>query len=256
MAKFEMTLQIPTFKPCYDDNTEYGYKGEKGDNLKSLLEKTSNGYCMYCYTKVDVDSKRFGQLEHSIEKRHCTKLYECVPNIALACSKCNLSFKKKGDTEKVFTVKRLENFRVASCNKEKCKNECREYKELKKVYLKKRKIILQPFGISKGKKEFRIQYNLMNLQFEPSEKWDYTDEEKEFINAHIGRFCLNDPDYRTRELLQFCEDVVNGDQSFRRGKYNNMIVDLFMDKIAGWDRKKICDLCSLIYSIGVVNNMI
>ena len=77
--------------------------------------------------------------------------------------------------------------------------------------MEKRKIILQPKGVTSGKHIYKIQYNLLKLTFEPSITVPYTDEEKEFINEHISKFNLNDSRYRTRELLKFCEDMINGD---------------------------------------------
>lgn len=63
-------LDIPSFVPQYDKSISYGYKGLNGDNLLDLLYSATGGYCMYCYSRIDIDSKRFGQLEHSIEKMH------------------------------------------------------------------------------------------------------------------------------------------------------------------------------------------
>ncbi len=244
-------LEIPSFVPNYDKNTNYGCKGLNADNLLDLLYSTTDGYCMYCYSKIYIDSKRFGHLEHSIEKRHSSvRLEECVPNIGLACPKCNQSFKKVGDKGQVFTKKQIESYEQVACTQEKCTDECSAYKKLKRIYLKKRKIILQPMGITFGNHIYKIQYNLLKLLFEPSISVPYTDEEKEFINQHILRFNLNDSKYRTRELLKFCEDVINGDAHLRKGKYNNYIVDLFMDKLKNLDEKSRLKLCGAIYIIG------
>lgn len=244
-------LEIPLFGPKYNKSISYGYKGLNGDNLLDLLYGTTGGYCMYCYSRIDIDSKRFGHLEHSIEKKHSPKkLAECVPNIALACPKCNLSFKKLGDNIQIFTKKQIESYEQVTCIQERCNKECLAYKKLKRIYLKKRKIILQPLGVTSGKRVYKIQYNLLKLEFEPSTSILYTDEEKEFINEHISKFNLNDPKYRTRELLKFCKDVIYGDNYLRKGKYNNYIVDLFMDKLEALDKKARVRLCGYIYMIG------
>ncbi len=249
-------LTIPPFIPKYDSNRKYGYKGKKGKDLEKLLYETSHGYCMYCYSKIDIDSKRIGHLEHSIEKKHITKLKECTPNIGLACPKCNLSFKKIGDNIDIFTNLQKEKFQKHICNQEKCNNECKEYRELKKTYLKKRNIILQPLGLEINKKQYLIQYNLLKLEFEPSSEIDYSEEEKIFIKNHIDKFNLNDSEYRTKELLKFCEDIINGDVYLRRKKYNNYIVDIFMDKIEEMDKSKRLKLCELIYKIGKMKRII
>lgn len=244
-------LEIPGFVPNYDKNKSYGYEGLNGKNLLNLLYRATDGYCMYCYSRIDVDSKRFGHLEHSIEQRHSTKLKECVPNIGLACPICNLSFKRVGDKGLVvFTKKQIKSYEQSICTQEKCIKECSAYKNLKKIYLRKRKIILQPMGVRSGGHTYKIQYNLLKLSFEPSIEVSYTDDEKEFINQHILRFNLNDSKYRTRELLRFCEDTINGNTYLIKGKYNNYIVDLFIDKLKDLDDKARLKLCSSIYIIG------
>lgn len=251
-----LRIKLGAFSPNYDTTKSYGYSGIKGDNLKELLYSTSNGYCMYCFSKVNVDSKRLGHLEHSIEKRHNDKLIECVPNISLACPKCNLSFKKVGDKGDIFTSKQLTKFVSGDCTGEKCTKECPQYLILKRHYLKKRNIILQPSGVKRNNKEYLIQYNLLTLEFEPDSDINYSDDEKKYILSHIERFNLNDSVYRTRELLNFCKDVINGDTYLRKGKYSNFIVDLFMKEIEGLSNDERLKLCRTIYTIGVLKRII
>lgn len=253
-------IDIPSFTPQYESNKSYGYKGRNGERLLELLYKTTKGYCMYCYCKINIDAKKFGQLEHAIEKDFCEeKLSECVPNIGLACPKCNQSFKNSGLAKKdknnkikgIFTHKQIENFEKIVCsNSVKCTKECMAYKIIKRVYLQKRKIILQPMGVTVKGHSYKIQYNLLTLTFEPSNTVAYTDAEKVFIQEHISKFNLNDSIYRTREILKFCEDIINGDRYLRKGKYNNYIVDLFVDKLENLDEEARIKLCSTIYMIG------
>jgi hypothetical protein len=253
-------IDIPLFIPQYESDKSYGYKGTNRERLLELLYKTTKGYCMYCYSRIEVDSKRFGHLEHAIEEIFCEKkLSECVPNIGLACPKCNQSFKNsglvKGDKNNivkgVFTHKQIENFENIVCsNSNKCTRECSAYKIIKRAYMKKRKIILQPSGVEVKGHTYKIQYNLLTLAFEPSNTVDYTDDEKEFIREHILRFNLNDSVYRTREILVFCEDIISGDRYLRKGKYNNYIVDLFIDKLENLNEEAKIKLCSTIYTLG------
>lgn len=259
-------IQMPLFIPDYDLNESYGYKKPNNKRLLDLLYKTSKGYCMYCYCKVDIDSKRFADLEHAIEKSFCEeKLLECVPNIGLACQKCNSSFKnvglskyeKNNRVKGVLTNRKIENFKQAVCdNPSKCIKECKAYKTLKKSYISQRNIILQPMGVKKNRQYLRIQYNLLKFEFEPSSLINYSDDDKEFINNHINQFNLNDSVYRSREILKFCEDVINGDVYLRRGKYNNLIVDLFMDNLEELNEKQRKKICSTLYSIGKVKGLI
>ncbi|WP_207644423.1 hypothetical protein, partial [Clostridium botulinum] len=130
------------------------------------------------------------------------------------------------------------------------------YRDLKKIYLKRRNIILQPLGLKINKKQYLIQYNLLKLEFEPSSAIDYSEKQKTFIKNHIDKFNLNDSEYRTKELLKFCEDVINGDIYLRRKKYNNYIVDIFMDKIEGMNQNNRLKFCKLIYIIGKMRRII
>lgn len=253
-------IDIPLFIPNYESDKNYGYENIKGERLLELLYKTANGYCMYCYCKIDVDSKKFGHLEHAIERNFCEKkLRECVPNIGLACPKCNISFKNSGLPKKdhdnkikgIFTPRQIAIFENEICsNSEKCTEECEAYKKLKKYYIKKRNIILQPMGVKRNRRQLRIQYNLLELEFEPSSSVKYSDEDKAFINNHIKQFNLNDSKYRTREILKFCEDIINGNTYLRKGKYNNYIVDLFIDKLEKLNVDERKKLCSDIYMVG------
>lgn len=253
---YDTKLQIPIFCPEYEEDVSYGYKYSKGERLSELLFKTSEGYCMYCYTRILIDSKKFGQLEHAIEKRHSDRLKECVPNLGLACPKCNQSFKKVGDIGEIFTTKQKSDFESGECTKEKCKKECSAYKRLKRRYLTKRTIILQPMGVVKNKKPYRIQYNLLKLEFEPSDIVDYIEDEKDFIRGHINYFNLNDASYRTRELVWFCKDFINGDKYIRKGKYNNYIVDLFIDLLMQLGAQERERLCELVYKIAMMKKVI
>lgn len=248
-------IQMPNFKPNYRKNS-YGYTGIKGDNLKILLRQTSNDYCMYCYCKINIDSKFSGHMEHSIEQSQDSWLEECPLNIAIACPKCNLSFKKTNYFKEIFTKKQLENYSSKYCIQKECKKECNEYKILKRRYLKKRNIILQPNGIKIRGKEYKIQYNLLKLKFEPSELHNYQSEEQKVINKHINQFNLNDNRYRTKELVLFCHDVINGDKHYRKGKYSNCIVDLFIDQIENLTEEKQLQLCTTIYTIGHIKRLI
>jgi len=246
-------IDIPSFAPQYDTNSSYGYSNLNRNRLLELLYKTTKGYCMYCYSRIEVDSKKFGQLEHAIEKKYTKqsiKLTECVPNIGLACSMCNTSFKRVGDSVNIFTDNQIKKFNNEVCTKEKCTKECSAYKRIKRVYLQKRKIILQPIGVTVKGNTYKIQYNLLTLTFEPSNTVAYTDDERKFIEEHILKFNLNDSVYRTREILKFCEDIINGDRYLRKGKYNNYIVDLFIDKLENLDEEARIKLCSTIYMIG------
>lgn len=95
-----LILQMPLFRPRYKKWKKYGYtKKDEKENLKEVLEESSGGYCMYCYTRIRVDGKLYANLEHAIEKSNSEKLRECIPNIGIACPRCNQSLKKAGERE-------------------------------------------------------------------------------------------------------------------------------------------------------------
>ena len=44
-----LMLEIPPFNPQYKKWVRYGYtNGKEKKNLQTVLEKCSEGYCMYC----------------------------------------------------------------------------------------------------------------------------------------------------------------------------------------------------------------
>lgn len=251
-------LDMPNFIPEYKKDTIYSYEGKGKDNLKEVLTEASNGYCMYCYTKILVDRKNFGVLEHSIEKFNCDKLKNCPSNISIACSKCNGSFKKKGEKIRALTVEEVKDFEMFSECGVTCIESCSKYNDIRRSYTAKEggQIILQPFGI-KNKvtgRYYLIQYDLLNQKFIPSDRYDYSNEEKKFIESHINRFNLNDCKYRTREFSKFLEDVIEYKAIPKKNRYCNLVVDLFIEKIKEFSKEKSIKLCELIYTQILIKN--
>lgn len=245
-------LDIPNFIPQYKKDTLYSYEGKGKDNLKEVLTEASKGYCMYCYTKILVDRKNFGELEHSVEKFNCDKLKNCPSNISITCPKCNGSFKKKGEKSRALTVEEVRNFEVFSECGVTCIHSCSKYIEVRKIYTEKKggEIILQPFGI-KNKitgRNYLIQYDLLNQKFIPSNIYSYSNEEKQFIEKHINRFNLNDSRYRTKEFSKFLQDVIEYRAIPKKNRYCNLVVDLFLEKIKEFSKEKSIKLCELIYT--------
>ncbi|MCY6483798.1 hypothetical protein OW763_05475 [Clostridium aestuarii] len=245
-------LDMPNFSPQYKKDILYSYKGKGKDNLKQVLTEASKGHCMYCYTKILIDRKNLGELEHSIEKFNCDKLKNCPSNIAIACSKCNGSFKKKGEKIRALTVEEVKDFELISECGVTCIESCSKYNEIRRIYTEKEggQIILQPFGI-KNKitgRDYLIQYDLLNQKFIPSNIYPYNDEEKQFIQKHINRFNLNDSKYRTKEFSKFLQDVIEYKVIPKKNRYCNLVVDLFIEKIKGFSKEKSIKLCELIYT--------
>ncbi|NFI94850.1 hypothetical protein FC961_10675 [Clostridium botulinum] len=251
-------LDIPNFSPQYENDVYYSYKGKGGENLKELLTKTSQGYCMYCYSRILVDRKNYGELEHSIEKVNSEKLVNCASNISIACLKCNRSFKKKGDTKRRITKKQKVSFEKSLNCSSSCTTTCNKYLRLREIIQQndEGKIIFQPFGTKNVNtdREYLIQYDILNQKFIPSMDLDYNEEEKEFIAKHINRFNLNDTAYRTKEFINFCKDVFEYKTIPKKRRYSNLIVDLFIDKLQGFSLEESIKVCTIIYNQIIVRN--
>ena len=94
-------LDIPIFVPLYKDNVAYSYTGTGGKELlREILCKASDGYCMYCYSRIKIDGKIYAHVEHSVEKYLSKDLENCLSNLGLDCSMCNQSYKRRRELNK------------------------------------------------------------------------------------------------------------------------------------------------------------
>lgn len=254
-----LTLEIPKFYPRYKRREKYGYKSTKEkDNLKAVLEKSSKGYCMYCYSRMRVDGKLYANLEHAIEKKNSEKLIECIPNIGIACPICNQVFKRKGEKKRILSLDIIQEYENKSgctlSERKQCTVPYSALKKLQKQYnkLDEGKIILQPMGIigDDSKENLTIQYDVMSMEFQPADSFHtYSDEEREIILTHIKRFKLNDPEFRTRQLYDFIKNIVDNNGKIPQYEYNNMIIELFCEKLKSKTSAEILKICESIYSV-------
>lgn len=252
-------LEMPAFKPKYKKWERYGYaKAVEKSNLKKVLEMSTDGYCMYCFSRIRVDQRLYANLEHAIEKGNSDKLIECIPNIGLSCALCNQAFKRIGERKRKLPIELIGRFekssRCSAENRKQCTVACKALRELQKGYnrLPEAEIILQPMGV-KGEdshEELALQYNVLEMRFEPAkDRHTYSDRELNFIGAHINRFRLNDPKYRTRELYDFIQNVIDSNGKIPTYEYNNLIVKLFREKLSGKNREDILKICESIFLI-------
>ncbi|MGL5278920.1 MAG: hypothetical protein ACRC8M_07590 [Cetobacterium sp.] len=223
-------LLLPNFTNTkFKEGVKYGYsRGNGRENLKKLLLEISKDYCMYCYKKLKVDGRLSdAELEHTIEKEFNKKLAECHHNIAIACGECNGSSKKKEQAKRKISIKYLR------CDKEKCKNKkCKKYEEAIEKYIQKmktdnlEKIILQPYGI----KDYRIIYDLTSLEFEPQDNINHEFEDIEYIDSHISKFKLNDPDKKTKVIVEILEEILHYEKlPLKTKKYENLVGNIFVE---------------------------
>ncbi|MDO4336937.1 MAG: hypothetical protein Q4C91_02505 [Eubacteriales bacterium] len=257
-----LCLDIPVFKPKYKKWRRYGYTDEKEkENLKEVLIDTTGGYCMYCYSRIRPDGKYVGHLEHAIEKKNSDRLLECIPNIGLACPTCNLSFKRKGEKSRKISTQAVCEFEK-KCNCEKnqrkqCTVACKALRQLQKSYseMADADILLQPMNIKAKNGAFlRLRYDVLKMEFEPLEDNTHkiTDEERRFVGAHINRFHLNDPKYRTTQLRDFVGLVIDTNGKIPVYEYNNLVVQLFSKQLEEKGKEERVKICSTIYPILVM----
>jgi len=254
-----LMLRLPAFNPKYKKGEKYGYTNAKEkDALKEVLEESTDGYCMYCFSRIRVDGKLYANLEHAIEKENSDKLIDCVPNIGLSCFMCNQTFKRMGERKRKLSESVVAQFeKNSSCsfrNRKQCTRPCKALRKLQKNYsnLPDAEIILQPMGI-KGcdtNEELNLQYNVLKMEFEPAKThYTYSIKEVEFIEAHIKKFRLNDPKYRSRQLFDFVRNVIDHEGKIPTYEYNNLIVELFRKKLLDKSREESLKICKSIFLI-------
>lgn len=255
-----LLFSIPLFQPVYPETEKipFGYTTEKEKlNLKTILSKSSLGYCMYCYKRIDVDGKNDGHLEHGIERQNSDKLSNCVPNIGISCATCNLSFKRRGEKKRKLSASSIQRFENNAICPTCCATPCPALRKLQEEYSQRpgSEILIQPLGVygPDSGAPLRLQYDVLKAQFVPSTNYPYSDAEKSFIEKHILRFNLNDTKYKTKELIEFITEIVNNEGKIPRHTGNNLIVVLFSRYLNGKKSDEILKICSMIYSISAIH---
>ncbi len=205
-----MKLSIKTkFNIKYPESNYKYYNANSGprERLTSLLIKSCKGYCMYCGKKVTIESDEYFQIEHSVDKNGnihqevdtSGALEHCKYNLAISCPQCNQVCKKA--VEKI----NLQKYEPIESCPEKCLDICKKYTEIRKEYINRNAIILQPYGIN-SLGERAITYNLCKHIYEPSD--DIKDEASIFlIQNHIDRFKLNG-DRFSPTIIDLCVKIV------------------------------------------------
>lgn len=90
----------------------------------------------------------------------------------------------------------------------------------------------------------------MNMEFEPAkDSHTYSDKELRFIEAHIKRFRLNDPKFRSRQLFDFIKNVIDNNGSLPKYEYNNLTVKLFCEKLVNKSSEEVLKICKNIFII-------
>ncbi|MCD3351592.1 hypothetical protein G8V03_11385 [Clostridium botulinum D/C] len=224
-----MRINLPTkFIINYPkENRKYYNPNQHNKVLKKLLTEASKGYCMYCGNRIVLGGLNYGQLEHSVEKiqtipkKDVPYLTHCKYNIAIACSICNGKYKNTD-------VKKLHVNYDYTCNEE-CTQHCSEYKDNFSNHYDLNKVILMPRGISKNNLQYNIDFNLINLRYEPG-ILNYTEADKTNINFHINKFDLNGKKRCKDTLIDICTYVIDNKRiPHKNSSINNIVGENFID---------------------------
>lgn len=251
-------ITIPNFEPSYETDTFYGWtKASYYNNTIDLLCNTTGGYCMYCYNRILINGRNYANIEHGVERCNSPKkrLDDCVPNLGLSCSKCN-GYKIRGQSKRAPSKKDISFFERGKCDSNACKKACKKFKNLRKKYTNKGHIILQPFGVTNELTghEYKIQYDLLKGKYIPCDiEVGYTEDEKLFIQDHIKLFNLNDAKRKNREVSRYCQNVLKYHSILEDVEYNNLVVDLFRNKLIGLEINKVEKICAIVCTYALRN---
>ena len=214
---------------------------------------------MYCYSRISIDGKIYGHLEHAIEKNNSKRLVECIPNVGISCAICNDSFKKIGERKRKLDEDTVELFhKNAKCtevNRKQCTIPCRALRRLQDEYHKKEtaEMILQPMGAQRNEKKenLRIQYDILKSEFQPAiSNHNYSESEIAFIQEHIMHFRLNDSRYKPCKVYDFIRNVIDSGGALPQYEYPNMVVELFAERLKQRSREDRLKLCEAIFISG------
>ena len=74
----------------------------------------------------------------------------------------------------------------------------------------------------------------------------------EFIRNHIERFGLNSSKTMPIQILEVCEDVLRNGCIPLKGRYDNVIADIFIDYLNGIIKENVIKLCEIILIVSSI----
>lgn len=262
-----MKICLPErFNVKYPKENKAYYTSKNSPILRELLSLASDSYCMYCGISVKTDGKEDFHLEHSVDKEGNYNqidkrgmLRNCKFNFSVACSRCNLVYKKhieKLDFDKYELVEK--------CPKE-CTVICDTYKQMHQDYCEFNSIILQPLGYKKKEVQYKIKYNLLRHIYEA----DVDIKDKDalfFIEHHIMRFHLNSENF-SKNIVNICIEIY---ELYVRGivntkaiiefeeekRHENIIGKLFVrflkEKFWNSENEELIEFCKMLVVLDVI----
>ena len=264
-----MKVELPTqYNVEYPRKNLKYYSGYSKPQIAEKLIKASQGYCMYCGKKVEIEGDKYYHLEHSVDKDgngHQEKdfsgaLKHCKFNLAIACPECNDVCKKKVD--KVDFGKYTILYKCPST----CDEMCENYIQIRNDYMKRNSIILQPQGKNTPAPHL-ISYNLLKHIYEPNCSGKHEDV-LFFVQNHIDRFELNGRRYSPC-IIKICAKIVmeyeNGIKCFdgimevldeEKNDYDNILGIKFVEFLKNYfvlrKEKQLIDFCKLLVVLDAV----
>lgn len=262
-----MKVELPTkFDIEYPQRNLKYYAAYSKPKIAKILFTSCRGYCMYCGKTVKVEGDRIFHLEHSVDKKGNVNqemdpnnvLEHCKFNLAIACTNCNTVCKKMVDK---IDLKKFSP--LPSCPSI-CSDMCEKYSSIRKEYMTKNAIILQPRGVQEPI-PYLISYDLLKHIYVPT----VTDEQDDvlfFIQNHIDRFELNGERFSTC-IIEICSRLVilyeSGIEEFSRLIYVlnsephlNVLEEKFIEFIQKYFSEKsvesLVDFCKLLVVLDAV----
>lgn len=262
-------IYMPThYKVKFESDKKYKYTEhtcKAKTNLKNALLDSSNGYCMYCYSKIVIDNKNYGHLEHTIEQSIAQSLKECRHNLSIACPTCNTSCKTAQQEQRKIEINEIFNCDTKDCTD----NFCDTYTIIANRYISNMcqknldKIILRPHPVHNSYNNITLDiiYDLLEFKFKPAYRKEYNQIDKDYIQSHIDKFYLNDEKYYTREIKYVIEDFFELKKIPNKKRYQNLVAELFIENLEKYycdndfNFQIIEDLCTDLYSIIIEKNV-
>jgi len=264
-----MEIKLPGhFEVIYEDENQKYYSEPYKSQIKKQLLDVSLGYCMYCGKRIIVDGCDFSHVEHSVDKKGNISqndedfLEHCKYNLAVACPKCNLVYKKRIDKISI------RKYKGKICDAE-CKKECKDYMEIKKMYQDRNQMYLAPKGYKKGNSYVSISYDLLNTRFVPSSEICDDPEMSFFANNQIERFALNEEMYSfcVTEICELLIQLIDAGATnieyiihiLKTIHFDNIVGTKFVEYLSNVNQnnksmsvKKLKDLCEMILLLDMV----
>lgn len=245
-------LKFPTYKTYKFPlkNARYYNQNSDSKNFFNDMKNLYEGYCPYCGEKL-TNRAAIAEKEHTIERRQYLNLEaeyikHCKFNLCIACSTCNKLKSKNIVPINISYFK--EDIFEDKCLRKECSLPCHKIYNALNEYLNLNKIIVQPFGV-KGKPSnslYEISYEVETREFIPYNNPNFSEYDKNKINAHIKKFKLN-INKSDGISLEFIKDLIfeienyQIDEKYIQQKnytFKNILQKIFLEHLSTLNKKQ------------------